>query len=90
MSSPTLCRSLVTGWPAIVGVMDASAHGVSGIIIREMEAISLTVFCLQWPRDIQQDIISETNPAGSLPKLDLELAALVLLFSVIVAIGSPL
>jgi len=49
ISSPTKCRSLVGGWPHIIGVTDASKHGVGGVIIGEGLALPPTVFRYAWP-----------------------------------------
>jgi hypothetical protein len=83
VSHPTKCRSLVGGWPHIVGVTDASKHGVGGIVIGEAMAVAPTVFRFEWPACIKAELCSEANPGGSITNSDLELAALVLLFLVI-------
>ena len=49
VASPTPYRSLVMGWPAIVGVTDASSQGARGIVIGETAAIPPTVFRFPWP-----------------------------------------
>ncbi|KAL3793071.1 hypothetical protein HJC23_003079 [Cyclotella cryptica] len=90
VSHPTKCRSLMGGWPHIVGVTDASKHGVGGVIIGENMALPPTVFRYEWPEEIQNDLCSETNPTGSLTNSDLELAALLLLFLVIEAVAGDL
>ncbi len=46
IKSPTMCRDLVAGWPDYVGIVDASSHGVGGIVIGELSGIPPTVFCL--------------------------------------------
>jgi hypothetical protein len=47
VESPTMCRDLVAGWPDYVGIVDASSHGVGGIVIGELSGIPPTVFCLE-------------------------------------------
>jgi hypothetical protein len=77
---PTRCCELVAGWPDFVGVVDASSHGVGGVIIRELSACLPTVFRLQWPPDVTAKAVSDKNPKGKLTNSDLELAGLVLLW----------
>ena len=76
---PTRCRELVAGWPNYVGVVDASSHGVGGVIIGELSDCPPTVFRLQWPPDVTAGVISESNPKGTITNSDLELAGLVIL-----------
>jgi hypothetical protein len=72
VGNPTKCSRLVTQWPDYIGVKDASAHGVGGIIIGERKEALPTVFRMQWPPDITASVISETNPNGTLTNSDLE------------------
>ena len=82
VSAPTKCSNLVTAWPDYIGIKDASKHGVGGIIIGETRAVPPTVFRLQWPEDIKADVVSESNPTGSITNSDLEMAGLLLLWLV--------
>jgi hypothetical protein len=75
------------GWPDIIGVTDASQYGVGGIVIGEQTGIPPTVFCLPWPEDIRNTLVSTSNPGGSLMNSDLKMAALLLLFLIIEAVG---
>ncbi len=79
-SRPTCCQELVAGWPDFVRVVDASSHGVGGIIIGELLECPPPVFRLQWPPDITTSVITKSNPTGTLTNSDLELAGLVLLW----------
>ena len=72
VGNPTKCSRLVTQWPDYIGVKDASAHRVGGIIIGERKEALPTVFRMQWPPDITASVISETNPNGTLTNSDLE------------------
>jgi hypothetical protein len=40
----TLCRDLVAGWPDYIGIVDASSHGVGGVVLGELLDLPLTVF----------------------------------------------
>ncbi len=87
---PTRCRKLVAGWPDFVGVVDASSHGVGGVIIGKLFKCKPTVFCLKWPPDISADVISDSNPNGKITNLDLELAGLVILWLMMEHVCGPL
>ena len=79
---PTKCNKLVADWPDYVGIKDTSKHGVGGIIIGEQHTCTLTVFHLEWPDDIKQDIHTGDNPTVCLTNLDLEMGGLLLLWLV--------
>ena len=81
-SRPIRCRKLVAGWPDFIGVVDASSHGVGGVITGELLECPPTVFRLQWPPDITTNVISYATPKGTITFSDLELAGLVLLWLV--------
>ncbi len=87
---PTRCQELVAGWPDFDGVVDASSHGVGGVIIGELSECSPTIFCLKWPPDISEDVISKSNPTGKITNSDLELAGLTILWLVMEHICSLL
>ena len=87
---PTRCRELVAGWPDYVGVVDASSHGVGGVIIGELSECPPTVFRLQWPPDITANVISDANPKGAITNSDLELAGLVILWLMMEHVCGPL
>ena len=63
-----------------MGVMDASKHGVGGVIIGEAMAAPPTVFRYEWPEFVKADLCSKKNPGGSITNSNLELATLLLLF----------
>ena len=87
---PTRCRELVAGWPDYVGVVDASSHGIGGVIIGELSECLPTVFRLQWPPDVTASVISDSNPKGNLTNSDLELAGLVILWLMMEHVCGPL
>ena len=80
----------MAGWPDFVGVVNASSHGVGGVIIGELSECSPTVFCLKWPPDISEDVISKSNPMGKITNLDMELAGLTILWLVMEQVCGPL
>ena len=84
------CRELVAGWPDFIGVVDASSHGVGGVIIGKLSECLPTVFKLQWPLDITANVISEANPKGTITNSDLKLAGLILLWLMMEHVCSPL
>ena len=52
---PTQCKdlvALVANWPDFIGIVDASSHGLGGVVIGELSEIPPTVFRLQWPEEI--------------------------------------
>jgi hypothetical protein len=58
--NPTRCKELVMGHPDYVGVKDASIHGVGGIIVSENKACVPTVFRIEWPEWVKQEVL-KTN-----------------------------
>eukprot|EP00956_Cyclotella_meneghiniana_P024898 scaffold50779_cov23-Cyclotella_meneghiniana.AAC.1 len=80
-AEPTKCRELVMGPPDFVGVQDASIYGMGAVIIGEEKACIPTVFRVEWPKWVQQEVL-KTNDGknGNLTNSDLEMAGLVLLW----------
>jgi hypothetical protein len=73
---PTPCKELVNAWP------DASGHGVGWVIVGELQACIPTVFRVQWPQDIRDNLVSLVNPKGTITNSDLEMAGLLMLWLV--------
>jgi hypothetical protein len=90
ITTPTHCRSLVTGWPDYVGVCDASKYGVGGIVVGELKEVPPTVFRFEWPAEIQRELVSEQNPAGTITNSDLECAELVMVWLLLEAMVEDL
>lgn len=80
VSHPTSCKGLVPCWPKIVGIMDASKYSVGVVVIGKGLEIPPTVSWLDGPAGIQGDMVSKGNLQGSITNLDLEMAALLLIF----------
>jgi hypothetical protein len=87
---PTRSHKLVAGWPDFVGVVDASSHGVGGIIFGELSECPPTVFRTQWPPDITANAVSVANPKCTITNSDLELAGLVILWLMMEHVCGPL
>jgi hypothetical protein len=88
--NPTWCRELVSGWPDYVGIVDASSHGVGGVIIGEWAHCLPTVFCWKCPSDITSNVCSDANPTGWITNSDLEMAGVLLLWLVMEEVCRPL
>jgi hypothetical protein len=81
--APTKCKELVMGHPDYVGVKDASIHGVGGIIVGENKACVPTVFRMEWPKWVKDEVLkTNSGQKGNLTNSDLEMAGLLLLFLV--------
>ena len=63
--------------------MDASGHGVGGVVFGEINQCTPVVFCWEWPADIKQNLISSANPMGGITNSDLEMTGLLMLWLVI-------
>ena len=87
--APTKCIELVSGTPAFVGIKDASRHGVGGVIVGHTGACVPTVFRVEWPADISNNVRSKSNPNGKLTNSDLEMAGLLLLWLVMEEVCKP-
>ena len=90
ISAPTKCTNLVADWPDFIGITDASAHGLGGVIVGERRSVPPTVFRLQWPDEIRNSIVSATNPHGTITNSDLEMAGLLMLWLVMEDVCTPL
>jgi hypothetical protein len=80
---PTRCRELTFWWPDYIGIVDASSHGVGGVMVGELSGCVPTVFRWQWPEDVCTQVVSFDNPVGTINNSDLEMAGLLLLWLVI-------
>jgi hypothetical protein len=80
VAQPTHCKDSVVGWPDYIGIVDALSHGVGGVVIVKLSELPPTVFCLQWPREISDDLILFDNPGGKINNSNLEMAGLLLLW----------
>ena len=76
--TPTPVLRLVPTAPHRIGYSDACKLGCGGIWSPASSSISYTVWQVPFPPDIQQSIVTEANPTGTLTINDLELAGVVL------------
>ncbi len=87
---PTKCCKLTCGWPDFIGIVNASSHGVEGVIFGELLGCTPTVFRWQWPKDIRSQIKTFENPNGTIMNSDLEMAGLLLLWLAMKEVCGPL
>ena len=80
---PTHCQQLVPGWPHFVGFCDACKYGAGGVWLSGKEGLHPVVWRVKWPKYISDQLVSPTNPKGSLTINDLEMAGLLLHYLVL-------
>jgi hypothetical protein len=78
--TPTSVLQLTSNYPNYIGYSDACKLGAGGAWCSGLKAISPFIWQLQWPKDIQDALQSDTNPHGTITINDLELAGAVLNF----------
>ena len=71
---PMRCRELVTVDSDLVGIIYDAKEGTSGMVVGKKDACVSTVFCLEWPPEVQALICLEKNPNGPITNSDLEMA----------------
>ena len=77
-SCPTPVRLLVSDFPNYIQYTDACKLGAGGVVVPGMDPFYYYVWQFEWPKDIRDELVSWTNPKGSLTINDLELAGLLL------------
>ena len=83
-SRPTHVKELIQQKMASYeGWVDASYWGVGGVWFPADKDLEPFVWFVQWPKEIQQRLISKDNPNGSCSISDLELAGILLEFLVL-------
>jgi hypothetical protein len=75
---PTHANELGTSNEDYVGYVDASAFGVGGVWFSGRLALPPTVWRVVWPNDITTNVVSDSNPLGTITNSDLEMAGVVL------------
>ena len=76
--TPTQAIALVNDMPHYIGTHDASGKGAGGVWFGGACALPPTVWRVEWPQDIQDNIVGSSNPTGKLSVNDLELAAAII------------
>jgi hypothetical protein len=61
-----------------------------GVVVGELLELPPTVFCLQWPAEISEDLVSFNNPGGKINNCNLEMVGLLLLWLCLEAIAPHL
>jgi hypothetical protein len=84
-SRPTHVREILIDMPCYVGYHDAAAKGAGRVWFSLVHTMPPVVWCLAFPLDIAQDVVSLSNLKGSITNSDLELAAEVLAVGVLLA-----
>ena len=80
---PTHCRELVATEPGYVGFCDASTLGAGGVWLAGTKSLNPVVWRVEWPEDIRNNVISFSNPHGTITNSDLEMAGMVLHYLVL-------
>jgi hypothetical protein len=75
---PTHVAELVRGEPNMVQFVDAAKRGAGGVLFGHTRQLPPTVWTVQFPLDIQNRVVSQSNPTGDITNSDLELAVVVL------------
>jgi len=85
-SRPTHVQEILIDIPRYVGYHDAAAEGAGGVWFSFLgPTMPPLVWRLAFPPDIAQDVVSLSNPNGSITNSNLELAAEVLVVGVLFA-----
>ena len=77
-SHPTSILQLVVDYPAYLGYSDACGLGAGGIWCSGLKSLQPVLWQVEWPKDIQANLVTAENPTGSVTINDLELAGAVL------------
>lgn len=75
---PTHCRQLVPGAPGYIGYCDACKTGAGGVWISGTKHLPPTVWRVEWPKDIQDSLVTRENKEGIVTVNDLEMAGVLL------------
>jgi hypothetical protein len=72
---PTHCKEVVPGDPGYLGYCDAANRGMGGVWLSGTKEIEPFVWEVPFPKEIQQHLVSWSNPKGDITNSDLEMAA---------------
>ena len=71
---PIHCRELVPALPDYLGHCDACKSGAGGEWHSGTLSLEPIVWRVEWPKDVQELMVSEDNPTGTITNSDLECA----------------
>jgi hypothetical protein len=72
-----------------IGYCDASVWEAGGIWFGGQQQLHAVIWRIQWPQDMTNAVISESNPNGMMTNLDLEMAGVLLYKTVLKATIQP-
>ena len=76
-------QELVPGLPAFIGNCNACKSGAGGVWHSGTEELDLVVWRLEWPVDVQEDLVTDKYPDSIISVLDMEMAGLLLHYIVL-------
>ena len=82
-SRPTSVLELTGGEPWFVAYVDASKYGVGGVWINGNKYIKPTVWRLEWPQDVRDQLVTSNNRKGKINISNLEMAGVLLAWIVL-------
>ena len=89
-AQPTSVLQLVQELPSYVGYRNAFNLGEVGLWVSGMKRLTLFLWQIEWPHDVQDTLINETNPKGHIIINDLELEGLILNWIALESTHTPL
>jgi hypothetical protein len=88
-SRPTHVSELVEQTLDYTGYCDASAFGAGGVWFGGNKELQPVIWRVQWPKDVTDAVVSDSNPDGRLTNSDLEMAGVLLQEAVLEATIGP-
>jgi hypothetical protein len=82
-SRPSSVLELTADTPWFIAYVDASKHGVGGVWINGTKQITPTVWRLEWPKEVRNNLVTSSNKKGTLTISDLEMGGVVLAWIVL-------
>ena len=76
--APVSVRQLVIRPPCFIGYSDACRLGAGGVWCSGTHTLEPFLWAVEWPQDIQDALITDSNPGGSITINELELAGALL------------
>ncbi len=76
--TPTPCTNLIPTEPDYIGYCDASKTGAGGVWFGGIRSLPPIVWRIPFPEKIQQKLVSQNNPSGTITNSDLEMAGLLM------------